>query len=60
MTLKLQFNVNVLFTNYTRVDKVKIVSKLDVIYFILVLYALGTFGSTSINLITSNFLELAI
>ena len=60
MTLKLQFNVNVLFTNYTRVDKVKIVSKLEVIYFILVSYALGKFGSTSINLITSKFLELAI
>jgi hypothetical protein len=60
VTLKLQFNVNVLFTNYTRVDKVKIVSKLDVIYFILVSYALVTFGSTSINLITSKFLELAI
>jgi hypothetical protein len=60
VTLKLQIQVSALFTNYTYVDKVKIVSKLDGTYFIFVLYAFGIVGISSVNLITGNMLELSI
>lgn len=60
MSLKLQLQVNALFTNYIHVDNVKIVSKLDVTYFIFVLHAFGITGVSSVNLITGNMLELSI
>jgi hypothetical protein len=53
MTWKLQFHINALVTNYTDINKVKILSKVDVTYFAFALYAFRIFDS-SVNLITGN------